>query len=197
MVVIGSVRLGRQSHKVARYLENILGQFAHTEITVLDLLDEPLPMMDERYDLHPDPPDLVRRTGERIRSADAFIFVSPEYGGSYPGVLKNLTDLFGRQMTGKAIGVVTTSSGKMGGINASHQLQHLVLSMRSYPMPLKLLIPFVHEAFDEQLKPLHAELHTSANQFIRTFLEFASAITAMRQGKFKPRQAQEAVPGEV
>lgn len=189
MLVIGSVRLGRQSHKVARCLEHVLGQFTHARTDTLDLLKDPLPMMDERYDLHPDPPAVMREVGARIRAADAFIFVSPEYGGSYPGVLKNLTDVFGRQMTGKAIGVVTTSAGKLGGIGASHQLQHLILSMGSYPMPLKLLVPFVHEAFDEGLKPVTAELATGADRFVRSFLEFATAITALRAGRFKPRAA--------
>jgi len=191
MLVTGSVRLGRQSHKVGRYLQQLLGGYEHVETEMLDLLEDPLPMMDERYDLHPDPPESVRRAGERIRAADALILISPEYGGSYPGVLKNLTDLFGRQMTGKAIGVVTTSSGKLGGINASHQLQHLILSMRCYPMPLKLLVPFVHEAFDEQGNPVHPELATGTRQFIGSFLEFARAITEMREGRFRFRRRDE------
>lgn len=196
MVVIGSVRLGRQSHKVGRYLNHLLSRYEGTKAEMLDLLDEPLPMMDERYDLHPSPSEIVRKTGERIRAADAVIFVSPEYGGSYPGVLKNLTDLFGRQLTTKPIGVVTTSAGKLGGINASHQLQHLILSMRAYPMPLKLLVPFVQDAFGDGPEPLQADLQTNAEQFVRAFLEFAGAITAMRHGAFRPEAISEGV-GEI
>lgn len=186
LLVVGSVRLGRQSHKIASYLEQLFREYDGIEVEILDLIDYPLPMMEERYGILPNPSELVREVGERIRAADAAILVSPEYGGSFSGVLKNAIDLFGRQLSDKPIGVVTTSGGKLGGVNASHHLQNLILSIRSFPMPQKLLVPMIQDAFDENGQPIGAELAKGSELFIGEFLEFASAITARRRGVFKP-----------
>lgn len=185
LLVLGSVRLGRQSHKIAFYLQNLLNQYEGVEAQVLDLLAHPLPMMEERYDTHPDPSLAVRETGEQVKGSDALVFITPEYNGSYSGVLKNAVDHFGRQMSGKPIAVVSTSGGKLGGINASTQLQQLILSIGSYPMPLKLLVPLIHQSFNDQLEPVSPELLQHSGHFVEVFLEFARAVTAKREGKFK------------
>lgn len=184
LLLLGSIRLGRQSHKAAYLLQYRLNREPGIEAELADLLDYPLPMMEERYGIHPDPADLVKTLGEKIARADAIILISPEYAGSYSGVLKNAVDYFGRQMSGKPIGVVATSAGRLGGINASHQLQNLVLAIMAYPMPRKLLIPQVQEAITEDLK-VTEEFAGNVTSFLTEFLEFAQAVTAKRQGAFR------------
>ncbi|MEV0267198.1 NAD(P)H-dependent oxidoreductase [Hamadaea sp. NPDC050747] len=41
-------------------------------------------------------PDGARRFADRLRAADAFVLVSPEYNASVPGTLKNLVDWVSR-----------------------------------------------------------------------------------------------------
>src|SRR4051812_39838995 len=43
-------------------------------------------------DLEFDPPDIVTEYKEKIREADAVLFITPEYNRSIPGVLKNAID---------------------------------------------------------------------------------------------------------
>jgi NAD(P)H-dependent FMN reductase len=185
LLLLGSIRLGRQSHKAAYLLQYKLNRETGVDAELADLMDYPLPMMEERYGVHPDPTASVRSLGEKIQRADAMVFISPEYAGSYSGVLKNAVDYFGRQMSGKPIAVVATSAGRLGGINASHQLQHLILAIMAYPMPRKLLIPQVQDTITEDLK-VTAEFGGQVTAFIGEFLEFARAITAKRQGTFRP-----------
>jgi NAD(P)H-dependent FMN reductase len=185
MLLLGSIRVGRQSHKIAYYLQRQLNRYEGVDAEVADLMEYQLPAMEERYGIHPNPPAIVKELGEKIKSAGALILISPEYGGSYSGVLKNAVDYFGRQMSGKPIGVVTTSGGKLGGINASHQVQNLILAIMGFPMPKKLLVPMIQDAFDDQWEPVDEDLVKNTALFISEFLAFASSIIAKGRGQFK------------
>ena len=85
-VLVGSVRRGRQSIKVARFARDRLRR-AGAEAPLLDLADFDLPIMEERLYRRDDPPPGLDRFSEAIREADAVVIVSPEYNGSMPGVV--------------------------------------------------------------------------------------------------------------
>ncbi|HEU4609893.1 MAG TPA: NAD(P)H-dependent oxidoreductase [Chitinophagaceae bacterium] len=181
-IIIGSIRTGRQSQKIAWYLEKKLKKKG-VEVDMIDLKDYPLPLLEERVHIHMDPPANAVELSGRLYEADSLILVSPEYHGSYSGVLKNALDYFRTEFSRKVIGVVTTSGGKFGGINASHQLQDLVLHVGAYPMPVKLLVPEIHFAFDADNNLLPEALQKSTQQFVDEFVWFASAISTARHHK--------------
>ncbi len=141
-ILLGSLRIGRQSHKIARYLKTRL----HEKDVIADLIDlaeNPLPIMK----IHPQHPPEAQQISVRLQEADALLFVTPEYHGSFSGVLKNAIDYFWEEFQKKPIGVVTVSAGKMGGINASTQLQHVILSLGAFALPTKLLVPEIQTVF--------------------------------------------------
>lgn len=175
-LIVGSIRTGRQSHKVAHYLQNELEK-RNIEVDVIDLLHHPLPMMEERISKVPNPPAAVSEISARLKAADGVLLITPEYHGSYSGVLKNALDYFLAEFSRKPMGVVTTSGGKLGGINASIQLQQLILSMGCYPVPVKLLVAEIQHAFDEQFNPLQEVLVKSTAKFLDEYVWFAQAIT--------------------
>ena len=179
-VLLGSVRSGRQSHKVAAYLTGQLHQRG-IQADYIDLAELPLPIMGSRGGKSRKSETNRQLIGHSLAEADALLFVSPEYHGSYSGVLKNALDHFRAEFVRKPIGVVTVSSGKMGGINASIQLQHLILSLGAYALPLKLLIPEVTESYDGSAGPAHANLREAAAGFLNEFLWFADAIYQKKQ----------------
>jgi NAD(P)H-dependent FMN reductase len=173
-ILIGSSRVGRQSHKIAYYLEN---QFINRGV-VVDLIDlgktptvtaglvEPVEVdWDELSD-----------TSARVQQADALIFVTPEYHGSFSGVLKNTLDNMGREFYRKPIGAVTVSSGKMGGLCAVAQLQHVILSLGAFALPSKLLVPDVQTSFDDSFQLLNERTLRSAEKFIEDYLWLAEAV---------------------
>jgi chromate reductase, NAD(P)H dehydrogenase (quinone) len=64
----------------------------------------------------------------RIRSAHAVLFVTPEYNRSVPSVLKNAIDVGSRPYgqsawNGKPGAVVSASPGAVGGFGANHHLR--------------------------------------------------------------------------
>jgi azobenzene reductase len=183
-IMLGSVRIGRQTHKVAYYLQRLLEERG-VDVDMIDLLHHPLPLMEERVQLHPNVPPAVKSISDTLHNADAILLVTPEYHGSYSGVLKNALDYFRAEFGKKAIGVVTTSGGKLGGINASLQLQTLILHMGAYALPLKLLVPEIHLAIDDNYQPLQQSLVNNANKFLDEFLWLASAVATAKVQQLK------------
>ncbi|WP_205720045.1 NADPH-dependent FMN reductase [Fodinibius halophilus] len=147
-ILLGSTRMGRQTHKAAHYITQELTN-RNIEADLIDLAKNPLPVLKERVGHHPDPPENGVKISNRLDRADAILWISPEYHGSISGGLKNAIDYFWSEFQKKPIGAVTTSAGGFGGINASHHLQQIILSIGAFPMPQKLLIPQVHAAFDD------------------------------------------------
>ncbi len=69
---------------------------------------------------------------DRIRAADAVLFVTPEYNRSIPGALKNAIDVGSRPYgksawEGKPCGVVSCSPGAVGGFGANHALRQCLV----------------------------------------------------------------------
>ncbi|MBX7044486.1 MAG: NAD(P)H-dependent oxidoreductase [Ignavibacteria bacterium] len=176
-IIIGSVRTGRQSHKAAYYLEKKFKEYKDINVKIVDLINYEVPILEERLSRTENPPASAKEASEILDKSDAIILVSPEYHGGISGVLKNFLDYFLKEITRKPIGVVTASGGKFGGINASHEIQKLILAIGSYPMPKKFLVPFVHQSFDDEYNPLNEETAKGAEAFISEFVWFANTIT--------------------
>lgn len=174
-ILLGSVRMGRQTHKAAYYLEEKLTN-RNIQTDLIDLAETQLPVLRERVGQHPEPPENAEEISKRLHNADALLLVTPEYHGSISGVLKNAIDYFWSEFQKKPIGVVAASSGGFGGINASTHLQQIILSVGAYPMPLKLLVPQVHKAFDESYEPQNKKIIKSTEKFLDEFLWFADAL---------------------
>jgi chromate reductase, NAD(P)H dehydrogenase (quinone) len=89
-------------------------------------------------DLDAAPPQAWTTFRDQIRSADAVLFLTPEYNRSVPGVLKNAIDIGSRPygqsaFNGKPAAVVSSSVGGQGGFGAN---QHLRQSLAFLNMPV-------------------------------------------------------------
>jgi chromate reductase, NAD(P)H dehydrogenase (quinone) len=89
------------------------------EIRDLALYDE---------DAEANPPAPWTKFRDRVRRADAVLFVTPEYNRSVPGGLKNAIDVgsrpYGKSVwAGKPGAVVSVSPGAIGAFGANHHLR--------------------------------------------------------------------------
>lgn len=157
-IILGSIRRGRQSPKVARFIQHKLTATGQVTSDILDLAEFNLPPMQERVAFREDTPATVLTFHEKLRQADAFIIVSPDYNNSYPGVLKNALDYFWTEIRRKPVGICTASANPCGGFNVSAQLQFLMLSMHAIPITNSLHATLVDRTFDD-------EGHTSVSLF--------------------------------
>ena len=177
LIISGSVRTGRKSHDVAVELQKRFIAHGAKNTNVLDLAEYNLPVLEEKYLAgSSDMPEGLADIQQMLDTADAMVFLSPEYHGSYSGALKNAVDYFWKEFQRKPIGVVAAGSGKFGGINASTAMQELILALGAFPMPYKLLIPTVQNAFDENGNISDNTLSKNFDKFISEYLWFTEAI---------------------
>ena len=148
--IVGSLR--RQSF--SRRLALALAAVAPSRLQVEQVPIGGLPLYNQDEDA--DPPAPWREFRERVRRADAVLFVTPEYNRSVPGVLKNAIDVGSRPYgnsawNGKPCAVVSCSPGSQGAFGANHHLrQSLVfLNMPVMQQP-EAYIGGVDKLVDEQ-----------------------------------------------
>jgi len=183
-ILSGSIREGRQSHRAAYYVAKSLDERG-IDTDLIDLAKIPLPIYGGADENDPQLKKNIEGISGRLKSADAIIFVTPEYHGSLSGVLKNALDYYWDEFQKKPVGVVAASAGRMAGINASTQLQHIILSLGAFPMPLKLLVPEIQNAFDDEFLPQNEKIITSTEKFLDEFLWFSDALIRKKNQKKK------------
>ena len=175
-VILGSVRRGRQSGRVARFA---CGRLRRTgaEAPLLDLAEIGLPVMEERLSKRDDPPPGLVEFAGAVAEADAVVVVSPEYNGAVPGALKNALDYLHGEWERKPVGIVTTSAGGFGGVHAQSQLQLLFLRLKALPVAV-MPVSRVSQSFGEDGEPAEAHYETSFARFGDALAWHARAIAA-------------------
>ncbi|MGE0814204.1 MAG: NADPH-dependent FMN reductase [Vicinamibacterales bacterium] len=147
LVLLGAVRRGRQSERVAAFVMRRLQGMEGVDATLADLQAIDLPVMVERLGrIDPPPPGLVE-LGSAIRDADALVIVTPEYNHGYPGALKNALDYFLPEFKRKPVAIVTVSAGGHGGVNAWAQLVTVLVFMGAIVLPQTVAVSRVQDAF--------------------------------------------------
>lgn len=179
-IIVGSIREGRQSPRVAKFLEQKLRATGRVTPRVIDLRELGLPLMEERLRFLKDPPEPVVRFGQEIAEADAIVVVSPEYNGSYPGALKNAIEFLSSEYKRKPFGIVTASSGNFGGVAALGPLRLLALAVGGYPIAASFPVSRVGDAFAEDGTPLDASYEKRVEGFLGELLWATEALAAAR-----------------
>lgn len=183
VVISGSPRPQRTSHQVALEIVNRLSNKKNVNAILLDVREANFPNLDYIYKKNPSASKIMKNFSEAIAASDGIIIVSPEYNGSFSGALKNAIDYFYGEFSKKVIGVVSVSTGKMGGIRAVMDLQKLILALGAYPLPKYLTTPEVHNLFS---KGVLAD-DTYAKQmddFINELLWLTEAVKNQKEKKY-------------
>ncbi len=176
-IISASTRIGRQSHRVALGLEKYFQRLDNLTIQVVDLLEYQLPMFEEVSIRHPDPTPAMVELGSILNRTDAFLFVTPEYNGTYTPALKNMVDSYNKtEFSRKPIGIVTVTTGGMGGIRAAMQMQQLIPALFAFTVPQMLLVPFLTQKFDESGTLLDENFNKNLDAFSKEFLWLAEAV---------------------
>ena len=99
-VLVGSLRAGSLNRRAAHALAALAPEGMRPEIVEIG----DLPLYNQDLDDAPPPAWVAFR--EKVKAADAVLFVTPEYNRSVPGVLKNAIDVgsrpYGQSLFGAA-----------------------------------------------------------------------------------------------
>jgi NAD(P)H-dependent FMN reductase len=156
-IIVGSTRETRAADLVVPWVATRATARGGFDVEVIDLRDWPLPMFSEHMGTIGDFSDptysepLVKAWNKKVKEADAFIFVTPEYNHSLPGVLKNAIDsvFLSFAFRNKPVAAVGYSGGIGAGIRAVEHLAQVVIEGEGVPLRNTVLIPYVAAAFDE------------------------------------------------
>jgi NAD(P)H-dependent FMN reductase len=151
MILIASTRPNRGGEAVARWFIERATEHDAFELTVVDLAEFRLPLLDE-----PNHPRLrqytnrhTRQWSEKVDAADAFVFVTPEYNHGYPASLKNAIDYLHHEWRHKPVGFVSYG-GVAAGTRSVEQLQQVVTAVRLTPVIDQVNIPFYQQFIDDE-----------------------------------------------
>src|SRR5687768_13058578 len=111
-ILSASVRIGRNSHRVALYFKKYIEENKLATVKILDLNEFQFPVFEERLRFLTNPEENVLEFAERVTKADGIIIVTPEYNGGYPASLKNVVDLLYKEWKRKPIAICTASDGQ-------------------------------------------------------------------------------------
>lgn len=149
-IFVGSLRKDSYSKQVADVLTEQLKVNYNTKY--LEIGD--LPLYNEDLETE-NPPVAWAKFREQLSQCDAFLFVTPEYNRSMPGALKNALDIGSRPygttcFTGKPAGIVSQSTGAMGGFGSNHHLRQSLTFLDVYPLQQpEIYLSKSSEMFDE------------------------------------------------
>jgi len=194
-IIVGSTREGRHADAVLRWLAPVAKAHPAFETEVLDLREWPLPIFQEvitkmgdlKNPTYSDP--MVGKWNAKIKEADAYLFVTPEYNHGVPGVLKNAIDsvFMSWGFRHKPVAFVSYSNGIAGGVRAIEQLNQIMLEAEAVPVRTPTIIPNVTTgAFDANGKPASPTVEATALVMLEDLAWLGNAL--------KPARASEPPP---
>jgi NAD(P)H-dependent FMN reductase len=142
LVIPGSLRQSAYSKSLAALVSKILEE-CDSFSTVVDLSMYDIPLYNQDLEDTQGFPEGVTRLQTECIEHDLIIFVSPEYNGSIPGVLKNTIDwlsrtnpvLAGSVLQGKVTGLLASSPGRLGGVRVLRHLRDVLSHVGMIVLP--------------------------------------------------------------
>jgi NAD(P)H-dependent FMN reductase len=154
LIFYGSYRSDRQGISLAEWLVRAFAERgASAELVDARAVD--LPMLDRMYKEHPsgEAPPALEALAEKIRTADAFVFVTGEYNwGVQPG-LKNLTDHFLEEWYWRPAAIVSYSAGRFAGARAGLAWHGILSEMGMVVVSSTIAVGGIGHAFDATGEP--------------------------------------------
>ncbi|MEO7144061.1 MAG: NAD(P)H-dependent oxidoreductase [Bryobacteraceae bacterium] len=146
----GSLRKGSYNRSALRAAEQLVPDGVKLETFDLD----GIPPYNQDGEMRP--PERVVLFKERIRAADAILFVTPEYNYSIPGVLKNAIDWASRPYgdnawDGKPTAIMGASGGGLGTARAQYHLRQVAVYLNLHVLNApEVMIGNAAQRFDDQ-----------------------------------------------
>ena len=184
-VIIGSTRPGRVGPQIAHWMIEILPSGKNNEYEIVDIADWKLPIFDER--IHPSMNQYkhthTKAWSNKIKEADAYVFLTPEYNAGYPASLKNAIDYLYHEWSDKP--VMIASYGIGGGSTASAQLRQVTERLKMRPTETSPAFTITRDMYgedgqikniDQSFDPYKENLKIAGDELLRSGQNLESEI---------------------
>jgi len=170
-IISGTNRPNSNTLKVAKYYQKAL-QLKGMTTNILSM--ETLPATLIASDLYGKRSAEFTAIQELVTATTKFLFVIPEYNGSFPGVLKTFIDAcdFPESFYDKKAALTGISSGKYGNIRGIDHFSGICSYLHLHVLPLRLHIPAIKTEFDENGDFFKEDTVKFTNEQMDKFLAF-------------------------
>ncbi|QDW26267.1 NAD(P)H-dependent oxidoreductase [Pedobacter sp. KBS0701] len=170
-IIAATNRPNSNTLKVAKYYQRQLKENG-TDASLFSL--EHLPVDVLNTDMYGKRSEAFQKIQNMIYQTEKFLFIMPEYNGSYPGVLKVLIDAcnFPDSFYDKKAALVGISSGKYGNIRGVDHFTGVCHYIHLNILPLRLHIPNIKSELDAEGNFNHPDTIKFINEQIEKFIKF-------------------------
>jgi NAD(P)H-dependent FMN reductase len=190
LVFYGSYRSDRMGIRLADFV--VAGFHARgSQVELIDAKAVDLPMLDRMYKEYPkgEAPPALETLAEKIRTADAFVFITGEYNwGPQPG-LKNLTDHFLEEWFWRPAAIASYSAGRFSGVRAGSTWHAILSEMGMVVVSSTLAVGPISQTLDAEGKPTGPAgdaLQRAFPRFADDLAWWTEAARAQRERKAPP-----------
>jgi chromate reductase len=160
LIFAGSTRAQSHNRRLAQVAAD-MARAQGAQVTHIELADFELPLYNADLEARGTPAAAIRFK-ELFHAHPAWVICSPEYNGSYTGLLKNTIDWVSspvkgdpdwsnglKPFAGKVVGLLSASPGGLGGLRSLSHLSPLLLNLECWLTPKQFALSRAGEAFDE------------------------------------------------
>ncbi|HEU4573825.1 MAG TPA: NAD(P)H-dependent oxidoreductase [Chitinophagaceae bacterium] len=163
-IISGTNRKGSNTYKISLQYQRMLKERG-VDATVWGLEDvNPLSKPDE----------FLNREATLLKPAEKYVFVSPEYNGSIPGILKLVIDEadWKTAWRNKKAMLVGVSTGRAGNLRGMDHLASILHHMHMHVLPNMLPISQVDKYLDEKGEISDAGTLSAMQKQVDQFIHF-------------------------
>lgn len=163
-IVSGTNRPGNRTRRlVSYYQEALLAKGVKGEVVLL-----------EGIDLNRRSPELTRIEDQQLIPAEKFIFILPEYNGSFPGAVKTFIDLcrIPECFYGKKALLTGLADGRAGNLRGMEHFTGILHHMNVVVHPFKLPISVFKRLLNEQGELIDEDTRNVIDKQLTEFLAF-------------------------
>lgn len=163
-IIVGTNRVGSNSKKVGNFYQEVLkSKGIDAELVTL-----------ENFSLDPGSPSFLSFQELHLKPVNKFIFILPEYNGSYPGIFKSMIDITDIKSCwpGKKALLVGVATGKGGNIRGMEHVTGVLNYLKVNILANKLPISTVDKLMDAEGNVVDPFTISSIDQQVDEFIYF-------------------------
>ena len=177
LVIAGTNRPDSNALRVARILEGHY-KAINAPVEVLSLTELPREVFDgSAYATKPAGMVAIQ---QRVLAAAGLHVVTPEYNGSFPGVLKYFIDMlkFPESFERKPVAFTGEAAGMWGALRPVEQLQQIFAYRNAWLFPDRVFIAGIAQKLDSAGKLTDADIDQRLAKQAAGFVRFATLVSA-------------------
>jgi len=183
VVISGTNRPGAQTRRLAGHVQASYAAVEGVDAQLLDLGALPLELL--APGAYAQKPSAFAPFAEAVVGADGLVVLSPEYNGSFPGVLKLFIDMlpFPVAFERRPVAFIGLAAGRWGALRAIEQLQGVFGYRNAFVFPNRVFVPGVGDGLDADGAPKDSATRGMIAAQVRDFVLFTRQLAPLRPGQ--------------